>query len=261
MINLFLRHRYLFWLMLERDLKERYAGSWMGLSWGILQPAAQFGIFVLVFSVILKVQPGAAYAGLPFSAWLLAGLTPWLFIAEVLGRSPNQIVAHASTVKNHAFPNELLPLVCVVSALINHGITMVILLGVLSLFGLSGAWAIAWLPLWILALAFFAMGISLFSSAVGVYFRDLVFLVQMLSMLWNFATPIAYPEGMVPASLSWLLACNPAVLPVRAYRAMLLGREAMSWQDLALFFAWSVVVFMAGAWTFRKLKKGFPDLL
>lgn len=257
----YFQYAYFFRLLIERDLKERYAGSWMGLSWGIIQPAAQFAVYVVVFSVILKVSPGSAYAGIPFAAWLLTGMAPWLVIAEVLARCPNEVVSHGALVTNHPFPYEILPMVTLSSAMVNHLIALGLLACVLPLAGVAASWSLAWLPLWCLALAVFGLGLALLSSALGVYFRDFVQLAQVLSLVWNFATPIAYPQSMVPQAWSWILRYNPICLPVRAYRAALLGREASSWHDLALFGAWALGLALLGSITFRKLKGGFADVL
>lgn len=255
------RFGFLFWLLLERDLKERYAGAWMGLFWGVLQPAAQFGVYVVVFSVYLKVRPGGAYQDLPFSAWLLAGLLPWLFVAEVLTRAPGQVVEHARLVTKNPFPNELLPWVTVASAAVNHGISLLLLLAALPCLGAASWGSLPALLPWTLLLIVFVLGLALWASAIGVYFRDLIHLAPMLAMVWNFATPIAYPEQLVPPGWRWLLALNPVRPVVQAYRAALLGRVAFDWPALGCFSLWALGLALSGTWVFKKLRPGFADLL
>ena len=256
-----LKYGYLFRLLVERDLRERYAGSWMGLSWSLIQPAALFGIYDLVFSVILRVHPDPVFAGVPFADWLMAGLAPWLFLAEVLARSPVSVTEHARMVSNNAFPNELLPTVTTVSACINHLVTLALLALFLAWKGILVPASIPALLPWMGVLLLLNLGVAWFCAAVGAYFRDLAQLAGLLAMAWGFATPIFYPEAAVPAGYGWLLWLNPACLVVRGYRLALLGRPDLSWRDFGMAAAWAMGFAALGYLSFRRLKRGFADQL
>ena len=254
------KYHYLFRLLAERDLKERYAGSWMGLSWSVLQPLALFSIYLLVFSVFLKVRPDDIYANVPFPLWLLAGMTPWLFVSEILSRAPTQVTEHYRMVTKNAFPNEMLPTVTALSALSNHLLSLLLLWIPLLYCGFQPAGSMLWLPAWTVVLLVFVVGLAWLLSAVGVYFRDLTHLSSLMAMVWSFSTPVFYPEQRVPASYHWILACNPLYVMVRGYRAALLGHPGSA-EDLAMGAAWALAAAAVGALAFRRLKRGFADLL
>jgi lipopolysaccharide transport system permease protein len=255
------RFHFLFRLLVERDLRERYAGSFMGLSWSLLQPLAMFLLYDLVFSVILKVKPDPLFGDVPFAIWLMAGLAPWLLLAEVLARSPMAVNDHSRMVTKNPFPNELLPTVTATSALVNHLSTLTLLVAYLSFKGLVSPSTILDLLPWLFLLAVQALGIAWIFSAVGVYFRDLSQLTGLLTMAWSFATPIFYPESAVPERIHGLLSLNPAFLIVRGYRMALLGRPDTDWRNFAMAGAWALAVAGVGFVTFRRLKRGFADYL
>ncbi|MCB0303682.1 MAG: hypothetical protein KDI38_07885, partial [Calditrichaeota bacterium] len=83
------RNGYMIRSMVNRYIRERYVGSFLGIFWSVLHPLTQIAIYYLIFSVILKTRLGPEYAGTSFALWLVAGLLPWLFFGEVLTSSPD----------------------------------------------------------------------------------------------------------------------------------------------------------------------------
>lgn len=256
-----LKYRHLFRLLVARDLRERYAGSWLGLSWTLIQPAVLFAIYDMVFSHILHLRPDPAFGNVSFPIWLMAGMAPWLCLLEVLNRSPTAVTDHASMVANNAFPNGLLPSATVVSALANHVLTLSVLCVFFAWKGVLNPWApLALLP-WLALLALLVGGIAWLFAGVGVYFRDLAQLAGLLALAWSFATPIFYPESAVSPRLSFLVRLNPAFAVVRGYRMALLGRQGLFGSGLGMAALWAAGLCAAGFLSFGRLKRGFPDLL
>jgi len=124
------RWLFLFVQWFKRDLAGRYRGSWLGLLWPVVQPAAQIAVFTLILHGFMQVRwpvSGEALGQGPSDAWLyalnvLAGLTVFNFFAEVLGRAPSAILSQPNLVTKVRFPLLLLPAVTVGVALVHVGI-------------------------------------------------------------------------------------------------------------------------------------------
>jgi lipopolysaccharide transport system permease protein len=123
------QNSYMIRSMIIRDMRARYIGSFLGIFWSIIHPLTQLIIYYFVFSVILKIKLRPEYGGTDFSLWLVAGLLPWLFFAEVLSRSPGAVLDQSSLITKTVFPSEILPLAHLGAALINHFIGVVIFFG------------------------------------------------------------------------------------------------------------------------------------
>ena len=96
--------------MVGRDIRQRYAGSVMGLFWSIIHPLTQLLIYYFIFSVIFKMKLGPEYGETNFVIWLMAGLLPWMLFAEVVNRAPGAVLEQSSLITKMVFPSEILPL-------------------------------------------------------------------------------------------------------------------------------------------------------
>src|SRR5262245_49756381 len=104
------QYRQLLWEMTRRDLVERQAGLAFPSFWLIGQPLLMMLVYVFVFSVIFRVRLNAEDAGLGYTAFLLAGLVPWIAFQEALGRASTCFTEARSLIKQIVFPIEILPL-------------------------------------------------------------------------------------------------------------------------------------------------------
>src|SRR3989304_6855086 len=113
------QNTYMIRNMVIRDIRARYIGSFLGIFWSIIHPLTQLLVYYFVFSVILKVKLGPEYETTNFAIWLVAGLLPWMFFAEVFTRSPGVILEQSSIITKPLFPSEILSLTLIVAAMIN----------------------------------------------------------------------------------------------------------------------------------------------
>ena len=111
---------YMIRRMIHLDIRARYIGSFLGIFWSIVHPLAKFVIYYFIFSVILKIKLGPEYSGTNFAFWLLAGLLPWLFFAEVLNRAPRSVLDQGILITRSVFPSEILPLAQIGAAMVHH---------------------------------------------------------------------------------------------------------------------------------------------
>lgn len=247
--------------MTFRDLRSRYAGSFLGVFWSVIHPVTQVLVYYFVFSVVLTIKLGGTYGNEHFGVWLIAGILPWLLFADVVGRSPKAVIDHGKIITKMVFPSELISIVYLLSGLVHHLIAMLCFIVLYLVMGGSLTVNLLFvLPLG-LVLCLFTLGLSWMLSALNVYLRDISQVTGVVLMLYFFLNPIVYPADMVPASAQVLLKLNPMTHFVDAYRAVLLGTDAVSIKGLVGTTVLSLVLFLVGLRIFRKLKPGFADCL
>lgn len=263
---------FLFVQWLKRDLAGRYRGSLLGMLWPLAQPVAQIAVFTLIFHGFMQVRwpvGSAADASTGTQAlggaWgyalnVFAGLAVFNFFAEVLGRAPVAVLAQPNLVTKVRFPLLLLPAVTVGAALVHVGVGSALLLGAALLTG-TLTLQVAWLPLWLAPVLLYGASLALLLASLGVYVRDIGQMMAALTSLLMFLTPIFYPLAAVPPSLRGLFGLNPVAWAADSLRGLLLEGRALELWPWAVHLGVSAALALAAAWVFRRLERGFADVL
>jgi len=255
------QNSYMIRTLVRRDLRGRYVGSFLGLFWSFIHPLSQICIYYFVFSVILKVKLGPEYGGMSFTIWLIAGLLPWMFFAEVVTRSPTAVLEQANLITKMVFPSEILPFCHLIAASINHFISMglfVVFLYIVG-YGLSFKFLLV-LPI-LFSTCLFALGLSWMLSALNVFLRDIGQIIGVVVNIWFFLTPIIYPRHVIPEKYQGLYGLNPMLHAVEGYRTALLGKMDFNMESLLYLFVPALVMFALGGLVFKKLKPAFVDTI
>lgn len=261
MVTFLHTHRHFIASQVRRELTGRFAGTSLGVLWTVLLPLMQAVLYTLVFSVIMRARPGGEYQKIPFAVWLLAGLMPWSLFAESLSTAARSITGNAYMVKKTMFDKRVLPLSCVLSAAITHGVSLVVLLVIMLAFGVTPHWGILLTPLFAALLAVFALGWAYILAALNVFFRDVDQILGVVLQLAFFATPIVYPEEFLPEGLRFLALANPMHHIVTFYRqAIFLGAAPDPAWLLAVAAGVALFCWLGDA-LFRSLAPEFADLL
>ena len=252
--------------LVKRDFRQRYIGSAAGWLWGLIHPLVLLGIYTFIFSVCLKTSVGPGEVTHSYSLYLLSGMLPWLLFNETVLRSSGSIVEQANLITKTMFPSEIVPVSIFLSSLISHLLAVglfVMVVGVTQRHLPSPT--IVLLPISMFLLGLLAIGIGWIVASLQVYLRDTAQVVMVLLTLWYWITPImipksSYPVDRYPKAVHAALAANPLVYIVEAYRRMLLG-DVAPWKDIGFAAAFGTATFVIGGLFFRRLKRGFADVL
>lgn len=255
------QNRYMLRCIIVRDLSSRYTGSFMGFFWAVLHPLTMVLTYSFIFSYIFKAKLGPEAGTTNFTLWLFCGMMPWLFFAESVQTSNNILLANSSLITKTIFPSELLPLSVILSNLVNQAIILSIILilifvvvGNLTLF-------ILFLPLYIVILSFFSLGLSWIAASLNLFVRDVGQIIVVIINFWFFYTPIIYELSKVPQELQFLIRLNPMSYVVEGYRISLLGTGYPSAGGLLYLVCVSLACFVLGGLIFRRLKPGFAEVM
>jgi len=251
-----LRYRELFGSLFRRDLRAKYKGSVLGLAWSLAHPLALMLVYLVVFSVMLKIQT-ADYDH--YWLFLLAGLPVWVFFATSVQSASRSLVENANLIRKVRFPRQLVPLSMVATQLVGFAVMLAIVVA-LSLVYVPEARDTVWLalPLALLVVGLVS-GIALAVASLNALYRDVEHLVAALLLPLFFLTPILYSLETIPG-----VAEHPRLVDVVHYGNFLTPaveavRDPIFFGELpaagdALYLAVSAVVALAlGAWVFRRV--------
>jgi len=199
--------------MTEKELKARYKNTFFGFLWIFVNPLFQMLVIGFIFRFFVK-EPIEDYF-----LYLLVGLLIWNFFSLSLLKTTPSIVNERSLIKKAKFPREVIPLSIIFSNFI-HLILALLLLLIPTLFIRTlDLMSLPKLFLGFILLLPFTIGISLFTSALNVRFRDINFFVQAILILWFYFTPIVYSINVIPRSVIWLWRINPLTSIVQLFQS------------------------------------------
>jgi ABC-type polysaccharide/polyol phosphate export permease len=260
-----IERRTLIFQLVKRDFQQRYVGSAAGWLWGLIHPLVLLAIYTFVFSFCLGNTLDAGEVTQSYPLFLFAGLLPWLLFYETVQRSSGSIVEQSNLITKTMFPSEIVPLSIFLSSLVSHLLAVGLFVVVVGVTQRHLSPVLALLPLSVLIVGLFAVGIGWIVASLQVYLRDTVQVVMVTLNVWYWITPIMVPASKFPAarfprSVHAALAGNPLVYIVDTYRQMLLG-DVLPWRDLGIAAAFGVTAFVLGGLFFRHMKRGFADVL
>lgn len=219
-------------------------------------------VYTFVFSEIFQAKwSSASQNKLEFAIILFCGLTTFNLFSEVISRSPSLILNNTNYVKKVVFPLEILPLVAVGTALVNSLISFVLLLLFKLLITSVISWSVILLPIILLPLLFFTLGLSWFLSSLGVYFRDINYIVGIGIQALMLLSPIFYPANAIPEQYRFLYNLNPITSYVEDTRNLLIWGYFPNLFGFFYHLIFGIFVCLVGYLWFRKTKRGFADIL
>ncbi len=248
--------RELLYFLTWRDVKVRYKQTELGIAWAILQPL----LTMLIFTIFFGRLAGVPSDGIPYPLFAYAGLVPWTFFANAISNSGNSLVGNANLITKVYFPRMIIPGAAVAAGLVDLGIALVILIGLMIYYGIFVTSGLLMFPVLVLLTTLLALGMGLWLSALNVKYRDVRFALPFMVQLWMFVSPVIYPASFLPEKYRWLLWLNPLTGIIEGYRSALFGRP-FNWLALAASAALTFMMLIYSSYTFRRMEKSFADIV
>ncbi|MCP4157934.1 MAG: ABC transporter permease [bacterium] len=269
LIELF-KYRQLILTLVSREIKARYRGTVFGFLWSFLNPLMLLTVYSIVFGLLLPQSSGrvedVSLKGINYTIFLATGLLPWIWFNSSILESANVLFIHGNLIKKIRFPIEVLPIMVVLTNMVNFVLGLPILVVMIVFFAKMGivlTWWVLFLPVALLVQMVFTLGLCFLISALTVHFRDLKDILANLLTLWFFGTPIIYAFGneMVQNSKAFKLALtlNPMTHIIEAYHYIFVFGSCPHWKRLSVTFIVGVVFFYLGYLIFDKLRDTFVE--
>lgn len=250
---------YLLVQLIRRDLMLRYRGSIFGVLWMLLHPLIMLTILAVVSATIFQTRWPYQDNSVPFWLTLYAGLIVFNLFSETLLRSPAAVRSQPNYVKKMIFPVELLPIVSLGSAIVQAGFNLIVMVVALAWTGNLSV-QILWLPVLLLPLILFTLGVAWFVSAWGVFIKDISQIMPVVLQMLLFLSPILYPVSAVPSFLQPLYQYNPLAIIIEISRAASTGLPIM-WASWFTVLLPSLLICWLGYQFFMRAREEFADVL
>lgn len=247
--------------LVKRDFTQRFVGSAAGWLWGLVHPLVLLASWTFVFQWCLQTTLPPTEVTDNYTMYLFTGFLPWLLFQETVTRSSQSLLEHSNLITKTVFPSEIIPVSVFLSSLINHMLTLTLAMVVAAVWIEQLSPMVLMLPLYMLLVGLFAVGIGWIVASLQVYIRDTAQVVSVVLTLWFWATPIFISEDQIPENLRWVMRVNPLAYAVRAYRERILSWREPSLDELLWLSAYAAGAFLIGGLFFRHLKRGFADVL
>ncbi len=242
----------------ERDVRLKYKQTAFGVAWAVLQPLA----FMVIFSLALGRFAKISGAGVPYAAFALSALVPWIYVQTAINFGSNAILNDAPLVRKIYFPREVPVLGAVLAPILDLGIGLILFATLGPFLGAHLSITLLLVPLLVVPLALLGAGIGLIFGALNVYYRDFRYVIPLTLQLWLFASPIAYPLSAVPEQWRLLyVAMNPLAGLLDNFRRVMALGELPDGKTLSISLVASVFVAWVGYWIFQSFAGNFADLL
>lgn len=245
------QYQFLVNQLVKRDFKAKYKRSALGFLWSFLNPLLTMLVQYLVFSTIFRSDIDN------FPVYLLSAGIVFNFFTESVGGGLCAVVGNAALITKVYVPKYIYPFSKVLSTAINLLISMLPLLFAVWITGEEITKAFLLLPFFFLCLFVFCVGMSLILSTSMVFFRDTQFLWGILSLVWMYATPIFYPENIIPARFQFVLQWNPMYHYLKFFRTILMEGVSPQMAEYGYCMGFAVLFLGIGAWIFRRAQQKF----
>lgn len=251
------RFRDLAMALAMRDVRLRYKQTVLGVMWVVLQPLIGAGVFTLVFGLVAKLPSD----GLPYFVFSYAGLLGWGLFSNLLGKTSTCLLGSAHLISKVYFPRLIIPLGGVPGALLDFGVAAGMMGVLLAWYQIAPGWTILLLPVWLLILGGIAMGVGLVATSLAVSYRDVNYIMPVVTQILMWASPSAYSLSAVPEKVRVFYLINPLTGALEGLRWSLLGTTAPSGWMVGYSVAAAVVAVGAGLVCFKLMERRFADVI
>ena len=243
----------------ERDLRVRYKQAVLGVAWAVIAPVVMMVAFTVIFNRFAKVDTG----GVPYALFSYLGLLPWTFFASSVANGGLSLVSNNELLNKLYCPREVFPIAAILDAAVDALIATCVLALLFPITGFAPKAEVYYLPLLLLVLTIFTLGVTLAVSAIVVYARDLRLALPLALQVGLFVTPVVYGASSISSSETFLIvfsALNPLVPVIDGLRDAVLMGVAPNWTSLGVGATSALIYLLGGFVLFKHLETGMADI-
>jgi ABC-2 type transport system permease protein len=245
------------------EYKLKYSESALGYVWSIAKPLAMFAVLYTVFGRFFKLNVGFEH----YPLYLLTGIVLWVFFVDATSLAMTSLVARAALLRKLAFPHLVIPLSVTLSAAMTFAVNLLVVAVFVAANHVRPTLAWLWIPLLLVELLVFTLGVGLVLAAAFVRLRDVLQLWELLIQLLFFASPIMYPVDFLPPWAKPVAFVSPVVQVMQDMRAVVVGGPqgitaanvyGTVW-GYAIPVGFCLLVFAFGLWIFLRESPRFAE--
>jgi lipopolysaccharide transport system permease protein len=251
-------YRELLGFLVWRDIKIRYVQTILGPLWALIVPFITMVLLTVIFGHVAGLK--GEYK-VPYPIFVFSGNLIWIYFSGCLAGSARSVISNINLITKVYVPRLMIPLESTVAPVIDFAIAFFILLGLFAYYHRVPHWHTVLVPFFLGLALLTAFGAGLWLSALTVRFRDIPFVLPLLTQLWFYVSPVIYGSTFIPPRYQWLIAINPMTGPIDGFRWAVLGRGVPHYSLFATSFLVGLVLTASGVWYFRRVERSFADLI
>lgn len=235
-----IRYRDLIYQLIRRDIVARYKRSILGVIWTMLQPLGMMLVITIAFSQLFGRVEG-------YPVYLLSGLIAWNFFSQTTTAAIHQIVWGGALMRRIYIPHTAFSISSVGTGMVNLILSLIPLLLIMLIAQRPITWAFLFVPIPLMLLTAFALGVGLMLSTLAIHFPDIKEMYLIIVQAWMYLTPVMYPADIIPVTYrDWLLYLNPMYYLINIFRAPIYEGSLPSPNILIIGIAVSVLTLLVG---------------
>ena len=246
-----IRYRDLVGQLISKGIKTRYKRSVLGVAWTMLQPLLTMIVLTLVFSSMFQ------FSNSDYALYVLSGIIVWSFFAQSTTAATGDLLWSGGLISKLPLPKSVFAVSAVGIALVNLLLALLVYILIAVVLGHQIEAVLLLLPLPIILLGLFGLGVGLTVSAGAVYFPDVLPTYEILLVVWMYLTPVIYPVEVLPESVQNLIRFNPLFHLIQPFRAILIEGRPPSAESLLISATFAISALLAGWWLFTRKSRDY----
>lgn len=249
-------YRELLWTLAYRDIRVRYAQTFLGMLWGIAEPL----VSVIFLSLIFNHMANISTNGVNPILFGLSGMLVWNYFSNVIIQGSNSLIINQNMIKKIYFPRIMIPASKAIAAIPDLLITGIMVLVFYIIYRNVWSLNLLMIPVFVFLAILASTGLGLWISALNIRYRDFQHVVPFLTRIGLFLTPIAYTSSDIPQNYKWLFFLNPMSGVIEGIRWSLFG-FTLETNYFLLSLSMIFILFISGFYFFNKLEKNIADII
>jgi lipopolysaccharide transport system permease protein len=249
-------YRDLLYFLVLRDVTVLYRQTILGLAWALLTPLFSMVVFTAIFGALLRVPSD----GKPYAVFSYAALVPWTYFSQALINAANSLPQGANLFTKVYFPRLFVPLVPVISKLVDFAIAFILLVALMAWYHIVPSLHLVFLPMLVGLMVLTAAGAGMFCSALAIQYRDLRHAMGFVVQILLYAAPVVWPVSKIPNEARLWYGLYPMAGVIEGFRSALLNTGPMPWDLIGMGSLTAILFFLLGVLYFRKTERCFADV-
>ena len=261
-MSTFIKNKDLISILLIREIAYKFKGSFLGILWMILTPIILIVIFTFIFGEVFDIK----WMDIPeskeyFALILFSGLMVFNFFAESISKAPLLFVTNSSYIKKIIFPLEILPIVSVLSSSVQLIVSFVVWVAFYLIIVGTPNLNILLLPIIMLPFVFILFGLTFLFSTLGVFVRDTNNIINLITTLLLFLSPIFYPISVIPEQYQLYIYLNPVAYQIELTRDLMMWGNTPNLISFLIYFILAFMFYLLTLKFFSNNKDRFIDVM
>lgn len=249
--NQFRRNLFILKTLVTKDFKLKYRRSFLGVLWSVLNPLLMMVVMSAVFSYMFRFS-------IPnYPLYLILGQILFTLMSDATGAAMGSIIDAAGLIKKIRVEKMLFPLEKACFSMVNFLFSAIAAVIVMIYFQIFPTLNLLFLPILLICVLLFSVGLGLILSSLAVFFRDTIHLWGVILTAWTYATPIFYPLDLLPPSLITAMEFNPMYQYITYFRDIMMNGITPSLEQNLICIGMAVATFVVGFIVFRKTEHKF----